>query len=78
MKSIVGILCWGTVENDGKSYTMDAGLTTIPLAEGFDPRPAGSHERFWQGEKIVGYLWWKKTTRVAVPFEIVGYAPIGQ
>ena len=79
MKQIAGILSRGTVAPDGKSYVSDFGYKDIiPLAEGFDPRPPGTEERFWEGETKVGYLWWKKTVRVAIPFEVVGWGPLGQ
>ncbi len=77
MKSIAGILVRGTTSADGKSYTVRSGRAYL-LADGFDPRPPNTEERFWVGQKTTGWWFWRKTVSVAIPFEVVGYGPLGQ
>lgn len=74
MKTILGILIWGTVTSDGKHVNFDLDGRELPIASDYECVP-GSHERFWHQEEV-RYLFFKRT--VLVPFSAVGYAPIGQ
>ena len=74
MKSVVGILYWGTTSTDGKSVTPDICGKSVPVAEGFSCEP-NLHERFWVVE-VKRFL--RKPREFALPFASVGYAPIGQ
>ena len=75
MKSIAGILCWGVVGPDGKSFISDLFDEVLPLAKGFNPRQPGAHERYWIVQQRCWLFWIRE---VAFPFEEVGYSPVGQ